>query len=664
MSNAEAPGVHLDRENPWPGLEAFDESARDYFHGREQEADRLLRQITDSTVTILFGRSGLGKTSLLKAGVFPRLRDRHFLPVYVRFDIRRDAAPLASQIRASIAAALDANAVEAPRPEGDQTLWEYLHRTDLELWSARNYPLTLVLVLDQFEEVFTLGAQTPELVTTFRDELGDLAENRIPPRVAERIASDPSAAARLDVRQARYKLVLSLREDFLADLESWRRFIPAMGRSRARLLSMRPDQAFEAVYKTAPHLLDQDLARRIVSIVAGEDLRGAREPAEQGHDDEGAGSGGVEPALLSLFCRGLNEARKKRGRDRVDAQLLEGSQRDILSNYYVSCVEDLPPRVARFIEAELITENGFRNSFAREDAVPTHLTEEELSRLIRLRLVRLEERYGAQRIELTHDVLTRAVRDHRDRRRSIEEREALAARAEEERRSLAEAARRREAEIDEQRRLEREQRLEAEARAGRRFKRLAASLAAALVLAIALAGLATTQRAAAAREKALADEARGLAEQERANARTQQTLAEERLTRITDGIRMKQAVLTGDRNSIREFLATARTSTDLAFTARATPRGYRDATGREIYRFQLMPEAASPDALNGIATVTYRMDHPTFRNSLMTTGVERGFQAEYDGWGCLASVTVLVEYLDPDRSPGLAEFNMCTRLGW
>ena len=74
-------GTHLDRENPWPGLEAFDEAARDYFHGRDQEAERLLRQITDSPVTVLFGRSGLGKTSLLKAGVFPRLRDRHFLPV-------------------------------------------------------------------------------------------------------------------------------------------------------------------------------------------------------------------------------------------------------------------------------------------------------------------------------------------------------------------------------------------------------------------------------------------------------------------------------------------------------------------------------------------------------------------------------------------------------
>jgi hypothetical protein len=663
MTSAAVPPVRLDRENPWPGLEAFDESARDFFHGREQEADRLLRLITDSTVTVLFGRSGLGKTSLLKAGVFPRLRDRHFLPVYVRFDIRPDASPLMSQIRASLATALDAEAVDAPRPAGDETLWEYLHRADLELWSTRNYPLTLVLVLDQFEEVFTLGEQARDLVTAFRDELGDLVENRIPAPVAERIAVDPATAARLDVRQTPYKLVLSLREDFLADLESWRRFIPALGRSRARLLRMRPDQAFEAVYQTAPDLLDTDLARRIVTIVAGEDLRGTRPPNDDSHDEGSGAAGEVEPALLSLFCRGLNEERKKLGKDRFDAGLLEGAQRDILSNYYRSCVEDLPARVARFIEMELITEKGFRNSFAREDAVPTHLTVDELDRLIRMRLLRLEERYGAQRIELTHDVLTRAVRDHRDQRRGIEEREAVAARAEEERRALAEVARRREAEIEAQRRLEREQRLEAEARAGRRFKRLAAALAVVLALAIAFAVLASMQRAAADRARAAALQARAAADEARAVTASAEKLAVERLTRITDGIRMKQAVLTGDRESIRQFLDTARTSSQLKFTARATPRGYRDGAGRPVYRFQLMPDVTSPDALTGVATVTYRMDHPTFRNALLTTGPERRFQAEYDGWGCLVSVMVLVEYLDPDRSPGLTEFNMCASLG-
>jgi hypothetical protein len=89
----------LDDQHPWPGLDAYDEGARDYFHGRKQEADELLRRVLDSPLTVLFGRSGLGKTSLLRAGLFPRLRERHALPVYVRFSTEKGAPPLVDQVR-------------------------------------------------------------------------------------------------------------------------------------------------------------------------------------------------------------------------------------------------------------------------------------------------------------------------------------------------------------------------------------------------------------------------------------------------------------------------------------------------------------------------------------------------------------------------------------
>jgi hypothetical protein len=42
MMDGSTTTAQLDRENPWPGLESFEESARDYFHGRGTEADDLL----------------------------------------------------------------------------------------------------------------------------------------------------------------------------------------------------------------------------------------------------------------------------------------------------------------------------------------------------------------------------------------------------------------------------------------------------------------------------------------------------------------------------------------------------------------------------------------------------------------------------------------------
>ena len=70
------------------------------------------------------------------------------------------------------------------------------------------------------------------------------------------------------------------------------------------------------------------------------------------------------------------------------------AERDTLSNYYLSCVCDLRPQVARFIEDELITEKGFRNNYAREDAGPSRLNDDELDRLVGSRLLRLEDHYG------------------------------------------------------------------------------------------------------------------------------------------------------------------------------------------------------------------------------------------------------------------------------
>ncbi len=486
----------LDSENPWPGLESFGESAHDFFFGRDREAASLLNHVHDASVTVLYGRSGLGKTSLLQAGLFPLLREENFLPVYVRLELQQGSTALSRQLHQSIYGSIQANAPDALLPAADESLWEYLHRSDFELWSAQNYPLTPVIVIDQFEELFTLGERVPDLVREFMNDLGDLAENRIPADVAARIDNDEAEADRFQLRAHNYKLLITLREDFLPHLEEWSQLIPALKRSRVRLLPLHADKAFDAVYKPAAHLMSAGLAERVVRIVAGEDLGRSRDSASTNSDrSDGRGALGVEPALLSLFCRELNEERKRRGQSEFDEHLVEDAKRDILANYYLSCVRDLPPRVAEFIESELITEKGFRDSYAREDAVPSRLTEDELSRLIGSRLLRLEEYHGAQRIELTHDVLTGVVREHRDRRRAEAEKAALAARAEEEKQALEQAAERHAAELDRER------------QSGRRLRKLSAALALVCIAAVVLAIVAVKSARSAEDSRNAADEA-------------------------------------------------------------------------------------------------------------------------------------------------------------
>ena len=124
----------LDANNPWPGLVAFREIDSAFFYGREEESDALQRLVLRESLTVLFGLSGLGKTSLLRAGLFPRLREQNILPVYIRLIHSDDAAPLAAQIKAAISEQAAAAGVEAPAMDAGASLWECFHRADADFW--------------------------------------------------------------------------------------------------------------------------------------------------------------------------------------------------------------------------------------------------------------------------------------------------------------------------------------------------------------------------------------------------------------------------------------------------------------------------------------------------------------------------------------------------
>jgi hypothetical protein len=407
----------LDLENPWPGLASYDETADQFFSGRAAEAGELVRRIVDEPLTVLFGKSGLGKTSLLRAGVFPQLRDRNLLPIVVRLQIRNAAGPFMEQVCLRLLDELAAHGIEHAEPADAETPWEYLHRAGQEFWTPHNRLVRPVFVFDQFEELFTLGRGAMAQVEAFREDLADLVENRIPAAVARRADQGGLGDGGLDPRAMPYKVVIGIREDFLADLEGWRAVMPSLRRNRMRLLPMREGQALEAVCnERTEHLVSEPLARTIVTFLSS---CGA---TEDGDCDGGADTTStVEPALLSLFCQGVNEHRKRDRKATFDPELIETGKGTIVKEFYLQSLADQPPRVRRFVEEELITEHGYRNSYSVKDAIERKaVTAAELDTLINRHLLRHEQHLGADRVELTHDLLTKSVVEERDRRRRQE----------------------------------------------------------------------------------------------------------------------------------------------------------------------------------------------------------------------------------------------------
>jgi pSer/pThr/pTyr-binding forkhead associated (FHA) protein/tetratricopeptide (TPR) repeat protein len=405
----------VDDQNPWPGLDAFAEAAERFFNGRDNETAALRRLVLNAPLTVLFSASGLGKTSLIQAGLFPLLRKEHFLPIRVRLDCRDRSAPLIDQVKQALQDQISALRVDAPHVSGQQTLWQYLHRAGLELWSEQNRLLIPVFVLDQFEEVFTLGIENPTAIAQLLVDLADLVENRIPIALANVMKDNEAASADLYLDSQHYRVLLSFREDFLPAVEGWKRQMPSILRNRLRLLPMTGEQAFKAIHDTAPHLVEESLAWRIVRFVAAAQDDGTGKPTAIYVAMQELF---IEPALLSLVCDGLNQKRKAQEKTAFDEALLTGTGQSIVADFYERSVRDLPDRVQRFIENELITERGFRKPCDLDDARSVHnITDEELRMLENRRLVRIEPNRGTDRVELIHDLLTRVVREHRDQQR-------------------------------------------------------------------------------------------------------------------------------------------------------------------------------------------------------------------------------------------------------
>jgi hypothetical protein len=484
------PAATVDASNPWLGLASFTEETRAFFYGRDEEVAELARRVQRKLLTVLFGQSGLGKTSILRAGLVPRLRSQGYCPIYVRIDYGHDTPEPAEQIKRAIvqAARRSGEWTQAGVAVAGESLWEFLHHRDDVLRDDSGATLIPLLIFDQFEEIFTL-AQSDDFgrarAARFIAELADLVENRPPKELEAKFEEDDTAAARFDFARSDYRVLIALREDYLASLESLKKTMPSISQNRLRLARMTGQQALTAVLEPGKSLVSEEVAGAIVRFVAGgSELANAE----------------VEPSLLSLICRELNDARIAQGRSEISLDLLAGSHATILSNFYERALADQPPAVRRIIEDDLLTSSGFRENVA-EERLQKRLAEagaapDTLATLVNRRLLRIEERLDLRRVELTHDVLCAVVKESRDKRQEREAREATE-------RLLAE---------------QRERELAAR-RAAVRARGIAAGSAvlAALAVAAAVYGYLSSQRAqraerAAQQAQALADQARGQAE--------------------------------------------------------------------------------------------------------------------------------------------------------
>ncbi len=422
----------------YPGSFPFDddELSTRLFCGRETEIDEVVHSILSHNLFVLYARSGVGKTSLLQAGVIPRLRSNDLWPVVIRlsepsspgarpFDVIRDALEASDRDRRVDVLIDDAH--------GSGTLRERLKAAQdfpslmaqLEIWHRERQRFLLpVLIFDQFEELFTLwsASQRVDLVDEFAGVVRGSPVVRGNTEDVDASAPTPGSV----------KIVIALREDYLGSLESFSRQVPQILANRWRLEPLRESAAREAIrdparvdhpeLRTRPFRYDDSAVQKILA-----DLK-ARPETPRRQDTVYTDDAAVEAYQLQLVCHHL-ENEKVRARQTeepgevvlsIDDVTGEASARAILKATYAEVVKKVKRRrdrrtVRTFCEEELIRSDGRRRPVDVDEKMRPELAE-RLPALEEARIVRPERRGDIYIYELSHDSLIEPVLEYKRER--------------------------------------------------------------------------------------------------------------------------------------------------------------------------------------------------------------------------------------------------------
>ncbi|HEU5243422.1 MAG TPA: WD40 repeat domain-containing protein [Gaiellaceae bacterium] len=352
-------------QSPYKGLASFEDSELDalLFFGREREVAAVAANVLANRLTVLYGPSGVGKSSLLGAGVARRLRELSGAPVVVHDAWAEDPA-------ARLIASVHAECRELGATAG-------LVDT---VAAAAQQSGELHLLLDNFEEyILYHGLEGP-----LSDTLPELLRR-------------PGL---------RVNVLLALRDDALAELDEFAGRIPELFSNLLRLDRLDREAGRAAILGP--------LAR--YSELAGEEFT-AEEALVEAVLDEASTDGGVEAPYLQLVLERLWEREREVGSRELRLSTFRaiGGARAVVREHVRGALNALPladQEAAARVVRQLVTPSGRKVSHEPSDlAEYADVEDGELRRLLerlgRERIVRgVNGMQGAPtRYEIFHDVL-------------------------------------------------------------------------------------------------------------------------------------------------------------------------------------------------------------------------------------------------------------------
>ena len=400
-------GLADPRDCPYVGLDPFEKAYERFYFGREQDSRVIADHVASRSITVLYGPSGVGKSSVLNVGLPTALRRRAPWTIVTLRDWQDPEA-------------IERHAVEALRaalPDGVKNSQRHTRFPRQVVGALRATKQPLLLILDQFEEYFLYPSESH--------------------RDAERALGALIAQRRLDMH-----VLIALRDDFLHLLDRLRAIVPGILETTIRLGHLNdvaagnairgPVERYNEIYRkgAAPIEVEDALVQTLIRDLR----RGAGRQV-----GEGVGSGPLEPIELPYLQLTMTKLwAREGGRDatalRVETLTKElGGVQEIARQHVDQILSELTVKeqeICAGIFRNLVTSSGGKiayptNDLARQiaedrkqagDGRANEIASADdvakvLSKLTPTgtRLLKPVKANGVDAIELFHDVLAQPV---------------------------------------------------------------------------------------------------------------------------------------------------------------------------------------------------------------------------------------------------------------
>jgi energy-coupling factor transporter ATP-binding protein EcfA2 len=390
----------------YPGTLPFTTADKDLFFGRQKEMAELYQLISLKQIVVLYGKSGLGKSSLIQAGIIPKIGEAEtYQPIYIRFTANNnsDAESPTETTKKIIGENFDAATFLQKIKADEDSLWATAKNRQI---NGGKYQL--VLFFDQFEELFSYSEKE---IQHYLRELRELVGTAIPQRIRDELNQFDDDFLTAEEEDTFYetldiKVIFSIRSDRMHLMNKLSRNLPEilannyelqpLSLADAKISIVLPAQA-EGNFDSQKFTYSDDALAKILNFLKDEETQR------------------VEAFQLQLLCQTFEQKVENEGVNEINISAV-GDLENVIGAYFQNSLMVLSETdrnlVNLLIAKELVSPDGNIRYSIFEQKLKTEyfISDELLNQLIDLRLLRREKTSRGVIYEISHDTFIKSAR--------------------------------------------------------------------------------------------------------------------------------------------------------------------------------------------------------------------------------------------------------------